>query len=76
MYVYRERERHPLERRKHKKIKTKMFYKNSKCTPWDSSVGIETGYGLDDRMIRVKFPGGGLGIFFFDTISIPALGPT
>jgi hypothetical protein len=22
----------------------------------DSSVGIATGYGLDDRMIRVRFP--------------------
>jgi hypothetical protein len=24
----------------------------------DSSVGIATGYGLDDRMIRVRFPAG------------------
>jgi hypothetical protein len=37
-----------------------------------SSVGIATGYGLDDRLIGVRFPAG-LGIFFFDTMSRPAL---
>jgi hypothetical protein len=41
----------------------------------DSSVGIATDYGLDDRMIGVRIPPG-LGIFFFDTASRPALGPT
>jgi hypothetical protein len=41
----------------------------------DSSVGIMTGYRLDDRMINVRFPVG-LGIFLFDTVSRPALGPT
>jgi hypothetical protein len=41
----------------------------------DSSVGIETGYDLDDWMIGVRFPAG-LGIFLFDTVSRPALGPT
>jgi hypothetical protein len=25
---------------------------------WDSSVGIATGYGLEDRMIGVRFPAG------------------
>jgi hypothetical protein len=41
----------------------------------DSSVGIATGYGLDDRMIGVWFPAG-LGIFLFDIPSRPALVPT
>jgi hypothetical protein len=41
----------------------------------DSSVGVATGYGLDDRMIGVRFPAG-LGIFIFDTASRTALGPT
>jgi hypothetical protein len=41
----------------------------------DSSVGIAIGYGLDDRMIGVRFPAG-VGIFLFDTMSRPALGPT
>jgi hypothetical protein len=31
----------------------------------DGSVGIATGYGLDDRMIDVRFPGGGPGNFSF-----------
>jgi hypothetical protein len=34
-----------------------------------SSVGITTGYGLDDRMIGVRFLAGGQGIFLFDTMS-------
>jgi hypothetical protein len=38
----------------------------------DSSVSIVTDYGLDDRG---SIPGGGLGIFLFDTLSRPALGP-
>jgi hypothetical protein len=42
----------------------------------DSSVGIALGYGLDDRGSRVRFPGGGLGIFLFTTASRTALGPT
>jgi hypothetical protein len=37
------------------------------------SVGIATGCGLDDRG---SIPGGGLGIFPFDTVSRPALGLT
>jgi hypothetical protein len=41
----------------------------------DSSDCIATGYGLDDRMIGVRFPAG-LGIFLFDTASIPAVRPT
>jgi hypothetical protein len=46
--------------------------------PWsrDSSVGIALGYGLDDRDSRVRFPAGGLGIFYFTTASRPALVPT
>jgi hypothetical protein len=39
-----------------------------------SSVGIAT-YELDDRMFGVRIPAG-LGIFHFDTVSRPALGPT
>jgi hypothetical protein len=44
---------------------------------WDSSVGIATGYRLDDRIIGVRFPGGGGGggIFLFDIMSRLALGP-
>jgi hypothetical protein len=41
----------------------------------DSSVCIATGYGLDDRIIAVRFPVG-LEIFLFDTMSRPALGST
>jgi hypothetical protein len=41
-----------------------------------SSVNIATDYGLDDRMIRVRIPAGGLGILLFDTVSRSALGPT
>jgi hypothetical protein len=41
----------------------------------DSSVGIATGYGLDDQMIGVRFPAG-LGIFLLDITSILALRPT
>jgi hypothetical protein len=40
-----------------------------------SSVGVVTGYGLDDRMIEVRFPVG-LGIFLFTTPSRPTLRPT
>jgi hypothetical protein len=40
----------------------------------DSSFGIATGYGLNDRVFGVRFPAGA-GIFL-DTISRPALGPT
>jgi len=39
------------------------------------TVGIATGYGLDDRMIRVRFPVGA-GNFYFYTVFRPALGPT
>jgi hypothetical protein len=41
----------------------------------DISVGIRLGYGLDDRVSRVRFPAG-LGIFLFNTSSTTALGPT
>jgi hypothetical protein len=41
----------------------------------ESSVGIATGYGLDDRGPRIRFPKG-TGNFFFDTMSRPAQGPT
>jgi hypothetical protein len=41
----------------------------------DSSVGISTGYALDDRIIGVRFPVGAE-IFLFDTVSRPALEPT
>jgi hypothetical protein len=41
----------------------------------DSSVGIATGYGLDDRMIGIRFSARA-GNFLFDTISRPAVGPT
>jgi hypothetical protein len=41
----------------------------------NSSDGIVTGYGLDDRMIRVLISAE-LAIFFFDTLSITVLGPT
>jgi hypothetical protein len=40
-----------------------------------SSVGIATGYGLDDRGSEGSIPGGGWE-FFFSTSSRPALGPT
>jgi hypothetical protein len=39
------------------------------------SVGIETGYGLDDRKIRSSSPGRAKN-FFFSNSSRPALGPT
>jgi hypothetical protein len=39
---------------------------------WDSSVGIATNYGMDDRIIDSRR---GLGIFLFDTVSRPALEP-
>jgi hypothetical protein len=42
----------------------------------DSSVGIALSYRLDDRGSRVRFPGGGLGIFLFTTASRTALEPT
>jgi len=35
-----------------------------------------TGYRLDDWMIGVQFLAGELGVFFFDTMSTPALGHT
>jgi hypothetical protein len=38
----------------------------------DSSFGIGTGYGLDDRRFDSRR---GLGIFLFDIMSRPALGP-
>jgi hypothetical protein len=38
-------------------------------------VGIATGYGLDDRMIGVRFPPG-VGFFLFDTVYRALLGPT
>jgi hypothetical protein len=41
---------------------------------WDNSVGIATGYGLDDLMVGVRFPAG-VGILLFDTVSRPVLGP-
>jgi hypothetical protein len=41
----------------------------------DSSVGIATDYGLDDRVIGVRIPEG-MGIFLFTTVSRPDLGPT
>jgi hypothetical protein len=41
----------------------------------DNSVGIDTGQGLDDRMIGVRFPVG-MGIFLFDTTSRQTLRPT
>jgi hypothetical protein len=44
-------------------------------TSRDSSVGIATGYRLDDWMIGVRLPAG-LGIFLFTTVSRMALGPT
>jgi hypothetical protein len=40
-----------------------------------SSVGIVTGYGMDDRGFRFRFPAGA-GNFLFTTMSRPALGPT
>jgi hypothetical protein len=40
----------------------------------ESSVGIATDYALDDQMIGVRLPAG-IGIFLFDTVSRPALGP-
>jgi hypothetical protein len=39
----------------------------------DSSVGIATGYGLDDRGVGVRVP---VGSGIFSTSSRPALGPT
>jgi hypothetical protein len=39
----------------------------------DSSVGIATGYGMDDGGFESRQ---GLGIFLFATASRPALGPT
>jgi hypothetical protein len=42
---------------------------------FDSSVGIELGYGLDDRGLGFDSRQG-LGIFLFTTASRMALGPT
>jgi hypothetical protein len=39
----------------------------------DSSVGIATGYGLDDRTVEVRIP---VGSRIFSTMSRPALGST
>jgi hypothetical protein len=39
------------------------------------TTGTATGYGLDDRLIGVRFPAG-VGNFFSDTMTKPALGPT
>jgi hypothetical protein len=41
----------------------------------ESSVGIASGYGLDDRGSRVRFPAG-TGNFLFTTVSRTAVGPT
>jgi hypothetical protein len=41
----------------------------------DSSVGIATGYGLDDRGVGILSPGRGKN-FLFSTLSRLALGPT
>jgi hypothetical protein len=41
----------------------------------NSVVGIATGYGLDDRGVRVRVPVG-VKNFLFSTASRPALGPT
>jgi hypothetical protein len=41
----------------------------------DSSVGIATGHGLDDRCYKVLFLAGA-GIFLFTTVSRTALGST
>jgi hypothetical protein len=41
----------------------------------DSSVGIATGYGLDDRGVGVRVPVG-VKNFLFSTSSRPALGLT
>jgi hypothetical protein len=40
----------------------------------DSSVGIATDYGLDDRMTGVRIPTG-LGIFLFGTLPDRLWGP-
>jgi hypothetical protein len=42
---------------------------------WDSSVDIETSYGLDDREVGVPSPGR-IKNFFFSTSPRPSLGPT
>jgi hypothetical protein len=42
----------------------------------DSSVSVATDYGVDDRIIGVRYSGGGLGIFLFDTMFRLAMGPT
>jgi hypothetical protein len=39
----------------------------------DSAVSIATGYGLDGRGVRIRFP---VGSRIFSTASRPALGPT
>jgi len=41
----------------------------------ESSAGIGTGCGLEDRMMGFRFPTEA-GTFLFDIISIPALEPT
>jgi hypothetical protein len=41
----------------------------------DSAVGIATGYGLDERGVGVRIPGGGKN-FHLSMSCIPALGPT
>jgi hypothetical protein len=43
------------------------------CGSRDSSVGIATGYGLDDRGVGVPVP---VGARIFSTSSRPALGST
>jgi hypothetical protein len=57
-------------------MKTSSFIKNTDILQSQfGSVRIATGYGLDDRMIGVRFPAGA-GIFLFDTMSRPALEPS
>jgi hypothetical protein len=56
----------------HRLFSSKFLYKQSR----DSLVGIALGYRMDDRGSKVRFPGGGLGIFLFTTESRSALEPT
>jgi hypothetical protein len=52
-----------------------LYWRIDKSRNRNSSVGIATDYGLDDRMIGFDSQRR-LGMFLFDTMFRPALGPT
>jgi hypothetical protein len=56
-------------------IKIKQKHISYSCESRDSSVGIATGYGLDDQRVGIRVPRGGKN-FHFSISSRPALGAT